>query len=162
MYIAQKNTKTFSLKLKGTLGRTAMPQPKSQPGQLQMEGSSRHDIATGKTNNKTRHACLPDACDLVGMSFSVLSDSNIGGEVVHVCVLVAQLCLTLCNSMDCSLPGSAVHGIFQARILEWVAMPFSWGSSRPRELNPGLSHCWQVLYHLSHQGSPRGKQYIKN
>ena len=36
-----------------------------------------------------------------------------------------QSCLTLCNSMDCSQLGSSVHGIFQARILEWVAMPFS-------------------------------------
>jgi len=40
-------------------------------------------------------------------------------------VLVAQSCLTLCNSMDCSLPGSSVHRIFQARILEWVAISFS-------------------------------------
>ena len=38
---------------------------------------------------------------------------------------VAQSCLTLCNPMDCSLPGSTVHGIFQARILEWVAIAFS-------------------------------------
>jgi hypothetical protein len=44
-------------------------------------------------------------------------------------VLVAQLCLTLYNPMNCSLPGSSVHGIFQARILEWVAIPFSRGSS---------------------------------
>ena len=42
---------------------------------------------------------------------------------------VTQLCLTLCNPMDCSLPGSSVHGIFQARILEWVAMSFSRRSS---------------------------------
>ena len=39
---------------------------------------------------------------------------------------------TLCDPMDCSLPGSSVHGIFQARILEWVAIPFSMGSSRLR------------------------------
>ena len=44
-------------------------------------------------------------------------------------VLVAHLCRTLCDPMDCSLPGSSVHGIFQARILEQVAMPFSTGSS---------------------------------
>ena len=37
---------------------------------------------------------------------------------------VVQLCLTLCNSMDCSLPGSSIHGVFQARILEWFAIPF--------------------------------------
>ena len=42
-------------------------------------------------------------------------------------------CPTLFNSMDCSPPGSSVHGILQARILEWVAIPFSRGSSRPRD-----------------------------
>ena len=45
---------------------------------------------------------------------------------------VAQLCLTLCNPMNCSCPGSSAHGILQARILEWVAMPSSRGSSQPR------------------------------
>ena len=54
-----------------------------------------------------------------------------------VSVLVAQSCLTLCNPMDCSLPGSSVHGILQARILEWVAMPFSTGSSQPRDQTQG-------------------------
>ena len=38
---------------------------------------------------------------------------------------VPQSCPTLCNPMDCSLPGPSVHGIFQARVLEWLAMPFS-------------------------------------
>ena len=47
--------------------------------------------------------------------------------------LVAQSCPTLFNHMDCSPPGSSVHGIFLARILEWVAMPSSRGSSQPRE-----------------------------
>ena len=46
---------------------------------------------------------------------------------------VAQSCLTLCDPMDCSLPISSVHGIFQARILEWVAISFSRGSSQPRD-----------------------------
>ena len=45
---------------------------------------------------------------------------------------VAQLCPTLCDPMDCSLSGSSVHGIFQARVLEWIAISFSRGSSRPR------------------------------
>ena len=44
---------------------------------------------------------------------------------VHMCVIVAQLCLTLCDPIDCSWLGSSVHGILQARILEWVAIPFS-------------------------------------
>ena len=146
-------------------------------------------------------------------------------------VLISQSCLTFCDPMDCSLPGSSVHGILQARILERVAIPFSRGSSQPRDgawvsctasriftswatsgsplllevkvrkwsrsvvsdlcdhglqptrlhrpwdfpgkstevgclfflqgifptqgSNPGLLHCRQTLYPLSHQGSPR-------
>ena len=52
---------------------------------------------------------------------------------VCVYVLVTQLCLTLCNPMDCSPLGSSVHGILQARILGWVAMPYSRGSSPPSD-----------------------------
>ena len=48
-----------------------------------------------------------------------------------------------------------VHGIIQARILEWVAFPFSRRSSQPRGSNPGLPHCGWILYQLSHKGSPR-------
>ena len=48
-------------------------------------------------------------------------------------VLVTQSCLTFCNPVDCSPPGSSVHGILQARIREWVAMPFCRGSSPPRD-----------------------------
>ena len=44
-----------------------------------------------------------------------------------------QSCLTLCDPMDCSPPGSSVHGILQARIMEWVSKPFSRGSSWPRD-----------------------------
>ena len=50
-----------------------------------------------------------------------------------LCVLVAQSCLTLCGLMDCGPPGSSVHGVLQARILEWVTIPFSRGSSQPRD-----------------------------
>ena len=52
---------------------------------------------------------------------------------VRACVLVAQPCPTLCDPTDCSPSGSSVHGILQARTLEWVAIPFSRGSSRPRD-----------------------------
>ena len=52
---------------------------------------------------------------------------------LKVKVLVTQSCPTLCNPMDCNPPGSCVHGILQARILEWVVIPFSRGSSRPRD-----------------------------
>ena len=50
--------------------------------------------------------------------------------LVTLKVSVAQSCPTVCDPMDCSLPGSSVHGIFQARILEWVAISFSGGSSQ--------------------------------
>ena len=51
-------------------------------------------------------------------------------ESEKVKVLVAQSCLILCDPMDCSVPGSSVHGMLQVRILEWVAIPFSRGSSQ--------------------------------
>ena len=56
------------------------------------------------------------------------------GTCVHAKSL--QSCLTVCDPMDCSLPGSSVHGILQARILKWVALPSLRGSSQPRD--------WQV------------------
>ena len=46
---------------------------------------------------------------------------------------VTQSCPTLCDPMDCSLPGSSLHGILQTRVLEWVAISFSRGSSQPRD-----------------------------
>ena len=57
--------------------------------------------------------------------------------------LVAQLCLTLFDPVDCSPPGSSVHGIVQARILEWVAIPFLRGIFLTQGLNLHLLH-WQV------------------
>ena len=58
----------------------------------------------------------------------------------------AQSCWTLWDPVDCSPPGSSVHGILQARILEWVAMPSSRGSSQPRDGTLGLLHCKDMLY----------------
>ena len=57
-----------------------------------------------------------------------------------------------CDPMDRSPPGSSVHGISQARILEWVAIPFSRGIFPTQGPNLGLLHCRQVLYRLNHQG----------
>ena len=68
--------------------------------------------------------------------------------------LVTQSCLTLYDPMDCSLPGSSVHGILQARILEWVAMPSSRGSSPPRE--PGSSALQAESLPSESPGKPRG------
>ena len=67
-------------------------------------------------------------------------------------VKVVHLCLTLWDPMD-------IHGILQARILDWVAFPFSRGSSQSRS-NPGLPHCSRILYQLSHKGSPRVLKWV--
>ena len=56
--------------------------------------------------------------------------------------------------MDCSPPGSSVHGILEAMILEWVAISFSKGAFPTQGLNSGLLHCRRILYWLGHQGSP--------
>ena len=64
-------------------------------------------------------------------------------------MLVAQSCPTLCNPMDYNPPGSSVHGILKTRTLEWVAIPFSKGSSQLKS-NPGLVHCRPILSYLSH------------
>ena len=78
-------------------------------------------------------------------------------EYILVCVYVNSLQLhpTLCDTVDCSLPGSSVQGILQARILEWVAMPSSRGSSQPRDwLVSLMSLALQADFlPLSHQGS---------
>ena len=74
------------------------------------------------------------------------------GSVCEYVCSVAQSCPTLCDPVDCSPPGSSVHGISQARILEWVAMPSSRGSSPPRDRThlcciPCIGR--QILYHCT-------------
>ena len=64
--------------------------------------------------------------EIYGKIFLVLDPANIS------CCLVFKLCLILLQPQDCSLPGSSLHGISQARVLEWVAVSFSRGSSWPR------------------------------
>ena len=63
----------------------------------------------------------------------IWSKTNQNNSIIIMKVLVIQSCLTLCDPMNCSPPGSSVHGILQVRILERVAIPFSRGSSQPRD-----------------------------
>ena len=81
--------------------------------------------------------------------------ARVGPGVRCVRARTLQSCPTLCNPMDCSPPGSSVHGFLQARILEWVAMPSCRGSSQPRDwTHVSYISCtgrW-VLYH--HLGCP--------
>ena len=79
-------------------------------------------------------------------------ESDVMGQVLsvsschQVCVLVAQSCPTLCDPMDCNPQGSSVHEIFQARILEWVAISFSGGSSQSRDRTQ-VSYTAGKFYH---------------
>ena len=72
-----------------------------------------------------------------------------------MCVLSCSSHVLLCESIDCSLPGSSVHGDSPGKILEWREgdSPLQ-GIFPTQESNPGLLHCRQILYHLSHQRSP--------
>ena len=71
--------------------------------------------------------------DLSHSFFSFSAIHHLSFLYLHACMCAElfQLCPTICDSMDCSPPGCSVHGILQARILEWVAMPSSRGSSYP-------------------------------
>ena len=79
-----------------------------------------------------------ESSDAASPSVMINIQSTISPVVYSVCegeveVLVAQSCPTLCDPMDCSPPGSSVHEISRTRVLEWVASPFSRGSSRSRD-----------------------------
>ena len=79
-------------------------------------------------------------------------------KLITTCAKSFQSCLTLGEHVDCGPPDSSVHGILQARILEWVAMPSSRGSSWPRVRTCISVSCIgrRVLYHWCHQGFPCG------
>ena len=82
---------------------------------------------------------------------------------VCVCVrldmcLVTQSCPTLCDPVDCSLPGSSVHGDSPGKNTGVGCSALLQGIFPTQGLNPGLPHCRQILYHLSHQGSPGWKE----
>ena len=68
-------------------------------------------------------------------------------------VVFTQLCPTLCDPMDCGPPGSSVHGILQPRILQWVAMPFSRGSSQPKDRTQ-VSHTAGGFFTTEPSGNP--------
>ena len=81
-----------------------------------------------------------------------------------MCVcMCTQSCPTVCNLMDCNPPGSSVHGIFQARNLEWVVISFPRWSFQPRDRNSvSCIPCTgrQSLHHLHHLGNPQEKAAI--
>ena len=73
--------------------------------------------------------------DMAGVRDKVTAEEgpkSLGHSVLDVKVNFAELCLTVCEPMDCSLPGCSVHGVLQAGILEWETVPLSKGSSQLR------------------------------
>ena len=74
---------------------------------------------------------VPESC--VSLLFGPWPQAKASPEYVHACMLNHFSRIQLCNPMDCSLPGSSVCGIIQAKILEWVAMPSSRGPPQPRD-----------------------------
>ena len=97
-------------------------------------------------------------CDFEFVNWNLEDMGSVNNCVcVLCCAKSIQLCQTLCDPMDCSLPHSSVHGVPQAIIQEWIAMLFSKGSSRPRDRNCiSYVSCigrW-VLYQYNHLGSP--------
>ena len=99
--------------------------------------------------------CLPQSNTLnINVTVYIVCFPCQSRSSLKVKVLVAQSCPALCNSMDCSPPGSSICGIFQARILEWVAISSSRGVFLTQGLKPGLLHC-------RHVSEPPGKQREK-
>ena len=74
--------------------------------------------------------------------------------------LVAQVCLTLCDPMDCSLPGSSVHGASPGKYTGVSCHALLHGIFPTQGSNQGLLHCRWILYCLSHQGSPRILEWV--
>ena len=82
------------------------------------------------------------------------AQTHIHTHQTHCCCSVTQSCLTLWNPMDCSPPGSSVHGISQARTLEWVTIFFSRGSLQPRDGTPFSCIGRWVLYDWATREAP--------
>ena len=141
---------TFRSKQPFARRRQWQPTPVFLPGESQGRGSLVGCCPWGRTESDTTEVTQQLSSSLL------LYDNN------SVYVLIQQ-CLTLCDSMDCSPPGSSVPGSLQVRILEWVAMPFSKGSSQPRN-QTYLSYVSGIgrscLYHQCHPKSPKSCLHI--
>ena len=90
---------------------------------------------------------------LLNIMFWVFVNNEVSGSGHEVKVKVAQSGPALWDLVDCSLPGSSVLGILQARMLNWAAHSLLQRIFLTQRSNPGLPHCKWILYHLSHQGS---------
>ena len=94
-----------------------------------VSASAGHDAAVGAASSEVAVAAV---AKMISPLTTSLPYSPHWNRYATLCS-VAQSCLSLCDPLDCSSPGSSLHGIFQARILEWVAISFSKWSSPPRD-----------------------------
>ena len=101
---------------------------------------SGEDLLQELANGGKRHLLNPKSCALL--------------------CLVAQLCPTLFDSMDCSPPGSSVHGDSPSKNTGVGCHSLLQGIFPTQGSNPGVLHCRHILYHLSHQGSPRILEWV--
>lgn len=133
-------------------------------------GNDKYSTDVGHKKNQCKLSSTPQSPKGLEKRFSSLSmhQIHLEGTGPHVCsfwfsrlevrATLLQLYLTLCNPMDCTPPDSSMYGILQAGILQGVAIPFSMGSSPPRDQTQ-VSHVScigrHVLYYYRHLGSPR-------
>ena len=103
---------------------------RSDPMDCSLPGSSVHGVFQARV---LEWSAIAFSCKKAESLFTYKNTEEREKKCVCVCVLVTQVCSTLCDPMDCSLPGFSVHEILQTRILEWVAMPFARGSSQPKD-----------------------------
>ena len=95
----------------------------------------------------------------IALSGEVIQKKSLKFQILYIqkdiLCLVTQLCLTLCDPTDCSPPSSSVHGDSPGKNTGVVCHVLLQGIFPIQGLNPGLPHCWQILYCLSHQESPQ-------
>ena len=108
-----------------------------------VSASAGHDAAVGAASSEVAVAAV---AKMISPLTTSLPYSPHWNRYATLCS-VAQSCLSLCDPLDCSSPGSSLHGIFQARILEWVAISYSRGSSPPRDQTCVSCIGRQILYH---------------
>ena len=133
------------------------PNPRIEPGSLALWADSRVPLSIPIWKVHFLSLRYQHICYLLQLTQTTLNYYLNYYLIISIIVLVmcvcAQLCPTLCDPMDCSPPGSSVHGIVQARILEWVAISYSRGSSQPRNqtrVSCGFCIGQSILYHCTY------------
>ena len=124
-------------------------------------GKTRHLFQKIRDTQGTFHAKMGTIKDRNGMDLTEAEDiKKRWQEYTESENKVAQSCPTLCNPVDCSLPGSLAHGIFPGKSTGVGCHFLLQGIFPTQGSNPGLPHCRQTLYHLSYQGSPIGTKSL--